>query len=63
MGVGGGRGRTGGPRSHVSGTESRVGRFVIVKVHDPATPGAAEDGITWKRFAPADASFATIIST
>jgi len=36
---------------------------VIVKVHDPATPGAAGDGIRWKWLAPADASCVAIIST
>ena len=63
MGGRSGNGGTGGPGCDVSGTESRVGRFVIVKVHDPATPGAAGDGIRWKWFAPADASCVAIIST
>lgn len=63
MGVRGGNEGTGGPGSHVSGMESRVGRFVNVKVHDLATPGTAAEGITWKWFTPGDASFATIIST
>ena len=63
MGVRSGSGRTGGPGCHVLDTEFRVGRFVIVKAHDLAPPRAVEDGIKWKRFAPADTSCVAIIST
>lgn len=63
MGVRSGNGGMRGPGGRVSGTEFRVGRFVIVKVHDLAPPRAVEDGIRWKRFAPADTSCVAIIST
>jgi len=46
--AGGGSGGSGG---HVSGSGSRVGQFLAVKMHDGDTPATDGDGITWKWFA------------
>ncbi len=46
--AGGGSGGSGG---HVSGSGSRVGQFLAIKMHDGDTPAVDGDGITWKWFA------------
>ena len=46
--AGGGSGGSGG---HVSGSGSRVGQFLAIKMHDVDTPAVDGDGITWKWFA------------
>lgn len=51
---GGCAGGGGGGGIHVSGSGSRVGQVLVIKMHDGGTPGAAGDGITWKWFAGED---------
>jgi hypothetical protein len=46
-----GSGGGGGMGMHVSGSGSRVGQVLVVKMHDGATPAVDGDGITWKWFA------------
>jgi len=49
-----------GRDSHVSGSGSRLGQILVVKMHDLGTPGTNGDGITWKWFATEDQAVATI---
>jgi hypothetical protein len=44
----------GGPGIHVSGSGSRVGQVLAIKLHDGGTPGTDGDGITWKWFSGED---------
>lgn len=48
------QGSTGGTGmgNPLSGKNCRIGQFILVKVHDLSTPGALEDGLAWKWFAP-----------
>lgn len=43
---GGGEGSSG----KLSGKNPRVGQIIAVKIHDGGTPGAGNDGITWRWF-------------
>lgn len=36
----------------LSGKNCRTGQFILVKVHDLSTPGALQDGVAWKWYAP-----------
>lgn len=49
MGSPGGTAEKGNP---LSGKNCRIGQYILVKVHDLSTPGAVEDGLAWKWFAP-----------
>jgi len=44
-------GGSGGSGAHVSGSGSRVGQYLAIKMHDGDTPATDGDGITWKWFA------------
>lgn len=47
-------GTTGGGQDHAGkGKQCRVGKFIIVKMHDKGTPGI-EDGIAWKWYGSLD---------
>jgi len=48
-------GGSGGGGAHVSGSGSRVGQFLAIKMHDGDTPATDGDGITWKWFAAGSA--------
>ncbi len=41
-------GGSGGSSGKLSGKLPRVGQIIAVKVHDGGTPGAGNDGITWR---------------
>ena len=46
-----GGGGSGGMGYRVSGSGSRVGQYLAIKMHDGDTPATEGDGITWKWFA------------